>query len=377
MEYASGDVYEGHFKDHMKHGFGLFTFSTGCRYEGWYKDDLRHGRGKYVWSDGDWYDGEWKDHMKHGYGVFRFASGATYQGMWRADNRHGEGKYRLLNGELYEGEYKHDMREGHGTYLFRSGAKYDGFWRKHRKNGMGKLYSPHGNVLVYDGEWIEDKPQGYVDPMLIFEDDIQYMEVMAVIQHAEAVMPSLRHEPTVRELEALPPSATKVTGHMTDEYFNEDGILDEDDDFHPKNLFRRKSEDWIDRAPKWNKEVAVEKPVGSAKPGDEEKTEYTEEFHVEKENAKRAFSAIARTGAADVDKHDRVKKMFSPVRRVIHVSKIMAVSPMRTEDSAPDTGAGAGAGVVNDQGKVIFNDDVDPTEMDDASMEESSARNIS
>lgn len=285
---------------------------------------MRHGQGKYVWSDGDTYNGEWKNHTKHGYGVFRFSSGAFYQGMWRADSRHGQGKYTLMNGEVYEGEYKDDRREGQGTYLFRSGAKYDGSWLMHLKNGVGKLYSPHNNELVYDGEWVNDKPLGYVAPDLIFEDDVQYMEVMAVVRQAEAAPPCLKEEPMVRVMEALAPTLNRVTSQITDEYFNEDGILDEDDDFHPKNLFRRKSEDWIDKAPQVPKTDPENSPGGSK--GEEEESEYLQEFHVEREVMKMNFTPL---GAVDEDRHDRVKKMFSPVRKVINVTNVVNFSPTK------------------------------------------------
>jgi hypothetical protein len=292
--------------------------------------------------------------MKHGYGEFQFASGASYQGMWREDNRHGQGKYRLMNGEIYEGEYKNDMREGEGSYLFRSGARYEGSWRKHLKNGLGKLYSPHGNQLVYDGDWVEDKPQGYVDPLLIFEDDIQYMEVMAIIEQADPVPPSVRKGPIVRVLDSLASTGTdnkKTRNEMTDEYYNEDGILDEEDDFHPKNLFRRKSEDWIDKAPQWSKAADTDTTEN-----EEEQNEYLQEFHVEKEIMKINFTPA---GAVDEDKHDRVKKMFSPVRKVVKVINVVNVSSSspKKEKRAPSE-----------------EEEDDCAEQDEASVEESSAR---
>lgn len=308
--------------------------------------------------------------MKHGYGEFRFASGASYQGMWREDNRHGKGKYRLLNGEVYEGDYKDDLRDGEGTYLFRSGATYEGSWRKHLKNGLGKLYSPHGNQVVYDGEWVADKPQGYVDPLLIFEDDIQYMEVMAVIEQAQAEPLSVHQGPIVRVLEPLGPAANKRTRSiLTDEYYNADGVLDEEDDFHPKNLFRRKSEDWIDKPPQDVKVVSTEALSDENK---EEQNEYLQEFHVEKEIRKKDFTPA---GAVDEDKHDRVKKMFSPVRKVVKiVSVVSAASPTKQSESKRE-GGGEGSS------SSFFVDDVDGgggddghTELDEASMEESSAR---
>ena len=35
----------------------------------------RHGNGMYLYENGDLYDGEWKNNMKHGYGQYRFQSG--------------------------------------------------------------------------------------------------------------------------------------------------------------------------------------------------------------------------------------------------------------------------------------------------------------
>lgn len=319
VEYASGDLYEGSFKDRMKHGFGIFRFSSGCRYEGWYKNDLRHGKGKYVWNDGDIYDGEWKDHVKHGYGTFKFASGACYQGHWKEDNRHGHGRYKLMNGEVYEGEYNNDMREGHGTYVFNSGAKYDGMWKRHLKNGWGILYAPHSNFIVYEGEWIEDKPQGYVDPLLIFEEDIQYMEVLAVIENAEATKPIVIEEPLVHDpIETIEPEAARVTGQLSEEYYNANGILDEEDDFHPKNLFRRKSEDWIDREPKWV-QPEPENIEANLVDENEENEEILQEFHVEEE-----ISKVNGLGSPQVDEdhHEKVKKMFSPARKIVNAMKM-------------------------------------------------------
>ena len=305
------------------------------------------------------YDGEWKNHMKHGFGEFRFSSGACYQGMWREDNRHGKGKYRLMNGEIYEGEYKNDMREGRGTYQFRSGAKYDGQWVKHLKNGLGTLM--YKGDVVYDGEWIDDKPQGYVDPMLIFEDDIQYMEVLEVIRNSTMSKPTVKVAPVVRELSTVEPSGLKVRSQMTDEYYNEDGILDEDDDFHPKNLFRRKSEDWIDRVPTWTQKdeetiLARNKEIEN----NEEKNEHMGEFKVEKEVLKVNFTPAA---AVDEDRHDKVKKMFSPARKVLRVVKMAKqVTPVKVKEA------------VKPSEQETKEQDLLPVEQDEVSVEDSSPR---
>ena len=46
MTFANGNMYEGEFKDDMKHGEGKFTYANGDVYEGDYADDEAHGKGK-------------------------------------------------------------------------------------------------------------------------------------------------------------------------------------------------------------------------------------------------------------------------------------------------------------------------------------------
>ena len=56
----NGDVYEGHYLDGFRTGYGVYTFATGDVYKGYWKDNLRHGegilyneRGKVI-SNGPW-----------------------------------------------------------------------------------------------------------------------------------------------------------------------------------------------------------------------------------------------------------------------------------------------------------------------------------
>ena len=53
-------TYEGEYKNDLKNGKGIFTWSSGSKYIGEFKDDERDGEGKMVWSDGTMYEGEWK-----------------------------------------------------------------------------------------------------------------------------------------------------------------------------------------------------------------------------------------------------------------------------------------------------------------------------
>ena len=68
-------------------------------------------------------------------------------------------------------------------------------------------------------------------------------------------------------------------------------------------------------------------------------------------------------GAVDVDKHDKVKKMFSPVRKILNVVKIVNVSP--TKEKNPPR---ADEDVLDKRGS-----DDDP-EQDEASVAEESSR---
>ena len=44
----------------------------------------RHGRGTYTWASGNRYEGEWRDNKPHGHGTFTWAAdGSRYEGEWR------------------------------------------------------------------------------------------------------------------------------------------------------------------------------------------------------------------------------------------------------------------------------------------------------
>ena len=57
-----------------------------CRvYDGQYKDDLKHGVGKFVWADGRFYDGEWKNGQRHGRGMYQNTRSEQRVGYWDED----------------------------------------------------------------------------------------------------------------------------------------------------------------------------------------------------------------------------------------------------------------------------------------------------
>ena len=56
-EYPNGDIYEGDFKDGLKHGEGRYTWVNGDVYEGAYSKDKKQGIGKMVYLNEGHYFG--------------------------------------------------------------------------------------------------------------------------------------------------------------------------------------------------------------------------------------------------------------------------------------------------------------------------------
>jgi hypothetical protein len=59
-------------------------YSNGV-YDGEWKDGVRHGQGKMKDQSGE-YDGEWLDGKRHGQGVMKYSNGDVYDGKWQ-DNQ--------------------------------------------------------------------------------------------------------------------------------------------------------------------------------------------------------------------------------------------------------------------------------------------------
>merc|ERR1711884_821109 len=74
-----------------------------------------------IWASGNVYDGEWKDDNMNGRGKKTWASGHVYVGEWKNDKCHGhgkktwvDGKYTWVSGTVYVGDYKNDKKHGNG-----------------------------------------------------------------------------------------------------------------------------------------------------------------------------------------------------------------------------------------------------------------------
>ena len=58
--------------------------------------------------DGEVYDGEWRDGLKHGIGIYLFKNGDVYEGGFIEGKKDGEGRYKMANGKLICGMWKDD-----------------------------------------------------------------------------------------------------------------------------------------------------------------------------------------------------------------------------------------------------------------------------
>ena len=64
---------------------------------------------------GDVYQGEWKDQMRHGKGRIEYSSKDVFIGLWECNKRSdGEGTMHYDNGDSYQGQFKDKKCDGFG-----------------------------------------------------------------------------------------------------------------------------------------------------------------------------------------------------------------------------------------------------------------------
>ena len=101
--------------------------------------DCQKGKGKMQYKSGV-YEGDWKNGLRHGYGKFTWTNGDTYTGLWSDDKRHGQGIYLWHDGSKYKGNYSHGIRSGYGIYYYTNGTIYEGTWQNNLKHGIANFY---------------------------------------------------------------------------------------------------------------------------------------------------------------------------------------------------------------------------------------------
>ena len=185
IKYKSGRVYEGHWKNGLRHGEGEEIFSNLNRFQGRYFKGKPEGQGIYYWKTGEIYEGSWKNGLKHGYGIFKGSNNECYIGEWKNSKPHGRGVSISSKGEKYEGDFENGLKHGNGSYFYcngdiligkfrfgetygvaryiwKDGSNYIGNLLNGKKNGYGKWNESLNNKgNSYEGYYQNDKKHGY------------------------------------------------------------------------------------------------------------------------------------------------------------------------------------------------------------------------
>lgn len=192
LEWRNGDCYEGQFKQGLMHGQGILKSMSGFQYTGEFKDGLMHGQGKYVTDFDGSYTGAFKDGYFHGKGKFVDENGDIYDGLFERNSAtgkgliiyhnsgdymgdvkqwkmHGQGIYTVTDGDIYSGHFVNGMQQGEGKIVYQSGNVYTGGIDNWRSHGQGELKVKDGSVYhgsftdgSYDGEGVLTYKNGNV-----------------------------------------------------------------------------------------------------------------------------------------------------------------------------------------------------------------------
>ena len=71
-------------------------------------------------TDGFYYGQISATKMRHGKGLFKYSTGDVYFGGWKEDIFHGQGVYIFKGGQIYDGTLKNGMKDGKGVYYYDS-----------------------------------------------------------------------------------------------------------------------------------------------------------------------------------------------------------------------------------------------------------------
>ena len=71
---------------------GIETFDNGDIYEGGFKDGLKHGKGILTTRNNRSYEGDWENDKPHGFGINTFPNGKIYTGNFDKGKPVGDGQ---------------------------------------------------------------------------------------------------------------------------------------------------------------------------------------------------------------------------------------------------------------------------------------------
>jgi hypothetical protein len=153
-------IYEGDFKNGIKHGFGKLSFANSDYYEGDFIDNKRTGKGKYFFKTGGIYEGDFFENKRHGHGLLNIR-GNIYDIDFKDGVMGDYGKVTYSNGDFYEGELYDIYRHGKGKMIYHNGDVYVGNWNEGERDGKGEMKYSDG--VVYKGNWLNDERLGLTE----------------------------------------------------------------------------------------------------------------------------------------------------------------------------------------------------------------------
>lgn len=132
--YLNGTVYEGQFKDRMRHGEGILTLADGTVYRGQFEDNAYHGKGTLIYAARKYYE-KGAPFNKFFQDSSQTSSPqpvelARYEGQFLKGCRHGAGTLTFADGGVYTGQFENDRIHGQGTYKCSKGFSHRGRWEK-------------------------------------------------------------------------------------------------------------------------------------------------------------------------------------------------------------------------------------------------------
>ena len=155
-QYHDGATFEGEFRDDSRY-HGRLDEPAGDVYEGYFQKHLRHGSGHQIYADGGDYQGAWQIGQRWGTGDYENPF-ERYSGEWERNERHGQGTWAGTRGDTeyaakevhYEGMWAEGLRCGACAARDQDGSAFEGeYWNDHRAKGVLKL----ANGDVYEGHF--------------------------------------------------------------------------------------------------------------------------------------------------------------------------------------------------------------------------------
>ena len=131
-------------------GKGTYLFESGATYTGEFVGGKMQGQGTLRFTNGNVFIGTFKQQYREGFGKMKYANGDFFEGTY-AKSKPVKGKMSYVNKHIYDGEWLDDVPNGHGTYTFPTGEVYVGNMLHAKFEGQGRMTFP--NKSYYDGAW--------------------------------------------------------------------------------------------------------------------------------------------------------------------------------------------------------------------------------